>query len=128
MGTYGKGISFPFRFTPTGSIAISDSSPQKEYRKIKESISQILLTEPGERVMESEFGCPLRDIMFEPLDVTLNNLIAFRVTNAIERWESRVKINSIAVSKGDKNSIRININFSVVVNGDSATLSIDRSV
>lgn len=35
---------------------------------IKDAVKQLLLTEPGERVMLPNFGCNLKKYLFEPLD------------------------------------------------------------
>lgn len=113
MDKYYKGISFPFRFSPTGGVAVSDSSPGK-FQHIKESIRQIVLTEIGERVMNPEFGCNLEELCFEPIDITLINIIKYRVQSAIERWEDRVEILDILVLKSSEDSIVLQIDFEVI--------------
>jgi phage baseplate assembly protein W len=114
MSKYYKGISFPFRFSPAGGVAVSDSSLKSKFQHIKESIIQIILTELGERVMQPEFGCELQELLFEPLDSSLVNIIKYRVQNAIERWEDRVEILDITVLKSSEDSIVLQIDFEVV--------------
>lgn len=122
-----KGLSFPFRFTPAGHTAVSAYEQPSGYRHIRESIQQILLTEPGERVMEQNFGCALKELIFEPIDITLYNLIIFRATNALNRWENRIEINSVTVSKPAKDSLQIDIDFTVLSTRATDSISITRS-
>ncbi len=98
-----KGISFPFRIDGRGGVANSELT-YTQLERIKESIYQILLTYPGERVMEPEFGCRLRDFIFEnAMDATVKTMIRFEVERAITRWEPRIQINNIAISFIDDN-------------------------
>lgn len=93
-----KGISFPFRINGRGGVTTSELA-YNDLTRIKESIYQILLTYPGERVMEPEFGCRLRDFIFENMgDATINTMIKFEIERAITRWEPRVQINEIVIS------------------------------
>lgn len=98
-----KGISFPFRIDGRGGVANSELT-YTQLERIKESIYQILLTYPGERVMEPEFGCRLRDFIFENvMDATVKTMIRFEIERAITRWEPRIQINNIAISFIDDN-------------------------
>lgn len=96
-----KGISFPFRFNARGGVFTSSTSGDAP--KIRESIRQILTTEPGDRVMEPDFGCRLRDIIFEPLDSTVVSIIRRRIKQALDRFETRAEVEemSISISSGD---------------------------
>lgn len=126
MFNYNKGISFPFRFAPAGHTSVSDCEPDNDYRHIRESIQQILLTEPGERLMEQDFGCPLKDLLFEPIDETLSNIIVFRVTNSLNAWENRISVDNIRVTKGGKDGIHIIISFTILDTQISDTITVIR--
>ena len=62
----GSGLRFPIRPDPlTGGLP---QVPGME--RIRQSIEQILDTEPGERIMLPEFGCGLRRYLMEPNTLT----------------------------------------------------------
>lgn len=89
---FGKGISFPPRLGADGRWAWS-SGPQN----VRECIEVVLLTELEERRMLPDFGAGLEGFLFEPNDTATRRLIEERVTLAIQRWERRVKLESVRV-------------------------------
>lgn len=89
---FGRGLSFPPRVGPDGRMAWSSGE-----ENVRESIRVILMTEQRERVMLPEFGGGLGRFLFEPNDVSTRALIQDRIAVALERWEPRVAVESIAV-------------------------------
>ena len=61
---------------------------------LKENITRILLTQPGERVNNPQFGSRLKSFIFEP-DNVLQNDVVRDLEKAIGRWEPRVDIGYI---------------------------------
>lgn len=68
------------------------------------SIHNILHTYPGERVMLSEFGSPLRGILFETMESEELDLISQRIQKTIEAWDDRVLVTEIQFSQDPDNS------------------------
>jgi len=66
--------------------------------QIKADLLQLLLTEPGERVMLPEYGTPLKTLFFEPNDVTLEVEARRIISEAILRWEPRIVIQQIQIT------------------------------
>ena len=64
---------------------------------IRESISIILETAPGERVMRPDFGCGIHDLVFSTMSSANMGLFESRLREAITRWESRVDILTLNV-------------------------------
>ena len=58
------GLSFPLGSASDGSFFTKKSG----INMIKEAVTQLLLTERGERIMLPNFGCNLRKYLFQPLD------------------------------------------------------------
>lgn len=116
-----KGISFPFRFNARGGVAVS-SSFTAGAEHIQESVYQILSTEPGDRVLEPYFGCKLRDIIFEPIDITVISIIKDRVRRALLMWEKRIELdlNSIEVKKVNNSTVNLHVGYSVLTGNYSA--------
>ena len=58
----GRGFAFPFRFdAATGKVATSEYEDN-----IRDCVSIILGTRPGERQMMPDFGCKIHELMFAP--------------------------------------------------------------
>ncbi len=79
------------------------------------SISNILNTNPGERVMLSEFGSPLRGIVFESMESEELEFVSQRMKEAIEAWDDRVEVVEIQFSQDpDHSSVNFELLFSIV--------------
>ncbi|KAA3661187.1 MAG: phage tail protein [Chloroflexi bacterium] len=104
---FGQGLGFPPRVGADGRLAWAVGE-----QNVRESIRLILLTEPGERLMREEFGCGLRQFLFEPNTVATRKLIQEQINEAIRRWEPRVKVEELIVS-ADPNNLRL-INISIL--------------
>jgi len=81
---------------------------------VMESIYNILLTQPGERVMNPRFGCDLDRYLFEPLDDVTGFKLMREIYNAIQDFEPRA-INLEVVVTPDLNvqTFIVDIYFSV---------------
>jgi uncharacterized protein len=59
---------------------------------IAKSIFIILSTAPGERVMRTEFGCGIHDLVFGSPGPQLFGMVSYYVTRALGRWEPRIEV------------------------------------
>lgn len=76
-----RSLSFPFRIDELGQTSTQDGDANLRAR-----IYQVLLTAPGERVGLPEFGCGLRDLVFDPGNEILAATTEFNVRRALLRW------------------------------------------
>lgn len=65
--------------------------------KLEQGMRLILLTYPGERVMRPEFGCRLRDFLFESLTPGTEVQLADEVRRALETCEPRIVVERVDV-------------------------------
>ncbi|MDD4876035.1 MAG: GPW/gp25 family protein [Dehalococcoidales bacterium] len=65
---------------------------------LKENITRILLTSPGERVNNPLFGSNLRNFLFD-LGVVMREEVESDIISSITKWEPRVLINSITTEE-----------------------------
>ena len=114
LSIYGQGLSFPPRVGADGRLVWSVGE-----ENVRESIRLILLTEPRERLMREEFGCGLRQFLFEPNTPGTRALIRERTVRNLERWEPRVRIEDGTVdpNPADERLIAITIVFRMVATG-----------
>lgn len=74
-------FSFPLKINELGQVATLTGDDN-----IRAKVIQVLLTSPGERVSLPEFGCGLRDLVFDPNNEILAATTEFTVTKALQRW------------------------------------------
>lgn len=87
------GLQYPLKKTSRGIFAQKTGVDQ-----IKADLLQLLLTNPGERVMLPTYGTPLRELFFEPNDNTLLNQAKQIITKSVGTWEPRIVITNIEVN------------------------------
>jgi phage baseplate assembly protein W len=76
-------FGFPFQIGAVGQVAALTGDDN-----IRAKITQVLLTSPGERVELPEFGCGLRDLVFDPNNDILAAATEFTISRALQRWMS----------------------------------------
>ena len=105
----GRGWSFPFHFDPaTGAVATSEFE-----ENIRQSITIILGTRPGERQMLPKFGCRIHDLLFAPNSPSTTSTAATYVREAINAWEPRVEVLNVNASLVNTGSIKIQMSYRV---------------
>ena len=71
------------------------------------NITNLLLTNTGERVYQPEFGSRLRELIFEQIDDNLPTKIEEEVRRAISKWLPYVNISSVETLTNDTNENQI---------------------
>ena len=107
----GRGWSFPVKVTEEGSgIWLSNFE-----QNIEECIHIILNTQPGERQMLPEFGCPLQDLIFSTNSAGTRHEAESMVRAALARWEPRIDVDDVSAlpDPDNPNQIRIGIAYTV---------------
>jgi len=104
----GSGWKFPPQLDARGNIALVH-----EEQDVEEAIRMILLTNKGERMMRPEFGSELATLVFAPNDAATAGLARRYVTEALARWEPRIKVAEISVApdEADPGCMRIGIRY-----------------
>jgi len=87
------GLQYPLVKTTRGLLAQNNGVEQ-----IKADLLQLLLTNPGERVMLPDFGTPLRKLIFEQNDSSLELFAKQMISDSITKWEPRIVISDISVT------------------------------
>lgn len=101
------GLSFPLRVDDLGQIA-SQTGDENIHVKIME----VLLTAPGERIHLPEFGCGLRDLVFDPNNDILAATTEFTINAALQRWVGdEILVERVDVSTDSEAEISIEIQY-----------------
>jgi phage baseplate assembly protein W len=107
----GRGWSFPVALDAGGQIA-KTADPEQG---IRQSIWTILSTAPGERVMRSEFGCGIHDLVFGVNDARTAGAVTAAVRTALALWEPRIDVLDVyaAPDAAHPNLLLVEINYQV---------------
>jgi phage baseplate assembly protein W len=88
-----KGIAYPLRKNPLGLFHNTNDVEQ-----IKASLLTIILTLPGERVFEPEFGTPFHNLNFnQPIEL-IEEQARQMIAASVKKWEKRVQVSEITTS------------------------------
>lgn len=105
----GRGWRFPFGFEPAhGGTAMSQYE-----ENIRQCITVILATKPGERQMLPEFGCPIHAMMFAPATPAVATVIAHHVAQALARWEPRINVGKVDAWPEPGGQIRVAVSYTI---------------
>jgi phage baseplate assembly protein W len=108
---FGKGLSFPPRVGADGRMVWSEGEAG-----IRESITVILKTEPGERVGLADFGAGLGRHLFEPNNAATHARMEDSIKQALEQWEPRIAVESVEIvaDGGDNEAAIATITYRLV--------------
>ena len=111
------GWIFPVRFVKeSGTIESADY-----LRSIKDSLYVLLNTTRGERLMELDYGCNMKDIAFKSFDLNLKTYITNNIRDAISTWEKRIDVKNIEVEEENdvEGWLKIKIEYVVKSSGET---------
>ncbi|MDA0687738.1 MAG: GPW/gp25 family protein [Proteobacteria bacterium] len=110
----GTGWSFPPEFQRNdGVLELQTVSLEAD---IKESLSILLATAPGERVMQPTFGCGLKTMIFENVDETAITEMKDLIERAILFFETRIDLDDIYIDTDNiyDGLMEIDIHYTIV--------------
>lgn len=105
----GRGWRFPVGFSPaTGAVATSEYE-----QNIRESVTIILGTRPGERQMLPDFGCRIHELVFGPNTQVTSTMVAHYVEEALVRWERRIDVTNVVAVADQVGAIRVSVSYRI---------------
>lgn len=87
-----------------------------------QDIQRLLLTIPGERVNRPEFGCNLRNQIWENIEVVAQNGKA-SIIDALNRFEPRITVTGVS-SSVNQNTGLITFNIQFIVNSQDSPVNL----
>ncbi|MFM2162668.1 MAG: hypothetical protein RLZZ383_2180 [Pseudomonadota bacterium] len=119
----GRGVAFPFAFDPaTGGLALSSAEDN-----IRESMSIILGTRPGERQKMPDFGCRIHELLYTPNTSANASLVAYHVRSALERWEPRIDVVDVKAEATAQGRIAVDVRYRVRSSNQEQVMNLDVS-
>jgi uncharacterized protein len=114
----GRGWAFPLDLTAAGGFRIVSGGAE-----IDASISMILGTAPGERVLRPDFGCAMWAQTFAPLNQSTVGLVEQSVREALDRWEPRIDVESVkGEADRDNDRVLVSVTYRVRATNDHRNL------
>lgn len=104
----GKGLSFPIKLTGGSSTLTSGTE------LIKSSIASILSFSLGQRFFLGEYGTRIEELIEEPNEVLLENVLENFITKALREWEKRIEVLSVTTEPIGATGINIDINYLIL--------------
>jgi len=116
------GVSLPFN-GPAGPFNSTYSTKDQ----VKSNLINLLLNNKGERIMNPEFGCNLKRILFEGITDDLIEIIQEVITNSIDIFIPEIELVNIIVdlSSRDTNTILINIKYKLRISQEADQVTIE---
>ena len=110
----GKGWSFPPTFDKDLKSVVMVSGEVD----IDQSLEILLSTSLGERVMQPDYGCNLKDYQFESVDNALLGFLKDLVERAILFYEPRIKLQKVDITEAEsfellEGVLRISVDYNI---------------
>jgi phage baseplate assembly protein W len=118
-----------YGIAPKLPLTVSHSEGIISTKELKENVQQnlknLILTSPGERVMDIEFGVGLRNYLF--LNFEESNL-EYKISEQIDRYMSYIEVTELNITEDPEHgalSIHLAYSISDVVSDQTLSLTID---
>ena len=99
---------------------------KKEDAAVKQAVLNILLTNKGERVYDSDYGSNIRTYLFEPLDFGTAGTIKDEIIRTLNNYEPRVTVDECIVEPNiESNGFDVRLDFQVLSRADIPPISIE---
>jgi phage baseplate assembly protein W len=125
---YGIGPKLPIRFTKEAAPL----STQTITENTKQNMKNLLLTSPGERVMDIDFGVGLRRFLFENNTPTVRARLESRIYEQVSKYMSFVRITELEIVYSDDNpnliDIKIRFDIKNIASDEILSLSLDPKI
>ena len=106
-----KDISMSFKFNPLSGDLIA----LKNENAIARAVRNIVLTSPGEKLFNPEFGSSISEILFENVDDITAVSIRDEIRSSLSNYEPRVELIDVEVDPNfDENQFDVLITYRII--------------
>lgn len=99
-----------------------------EIESIQQSIEDIITTPIGTRIMRREYGSTFADLVDQPMNEVLIIRMYSAIYTPISRWEDRISIESLNISKVSSGSLQLDLEAVHMITGQPLNLNIPLSM
>jgi len=90
-----------------------DVSIARDINAIQQSVLNIVLTSPGERAFQPNFGVGIYNLLFENVGPNLASDIAFRTQKQLEVYEDRVTFEEMTINTSNPFFLDIELRYTI---------------
>lgn len=113
------GVSIPFNAPGVFNKTYSTKD------QIKSNLINLLLTDPGERIMNPFFGAGLKRVLFENINDTNSEAIQDIIITAVNIFVPEVEILDIVVEPNtDQNAVTVTISYRLRISNEADQITI----
>tara|TARA_R100001082_G_scaffold60900_1_gene33894 strand:+ start:382 stop:783 length:402 start_codon:yes stop_codon:yes gene_type:complete len=106
-----KDLSMSFKFNPLSGDLIA----LKNENAIARAVRNIILTTPGEKFFDPDFGSNINEILFENISEITADSIKEEIENSLQNYEPRVEIIEVNVNPNyNSNNFDVIISYRIV--------------
>ena len=106
-----KDVSMSFKFNPLSGDLIG----LKNENAIARAVRNIVLTTPGEKFFDPDFGSSVSEILFENVDEITAISIEDEIKSSLRNYEPRVELINLTVNPNfDENQFDVLISYRIV--------------
>ena len=106
-----KDVSMSFKFNPLSGDLIT----LKNENAIARAVRNIVLTTPGEKFFDPDFGSSVSEILFENVDDITAVSIEDEIKSSLKNYEPRVELINVTVNPNfDANQFDVIISYRIV--------------
>lgn len=106
-----KDVSMSFQVNPLNNDLIAI----KNQNAIARSVRNIVLTAPGEKFFDPDFGSRVSELLFEVMDEFTARAIRDEIESSIRNYEPRVDLINVEVSPNyDNNEFNVTITYRII--------------
>ena len=106
-----KDVSMSFKFNPLSGDLIT----LKNENAIARAVRNIVLTTPGEKLFDPDFGSSVSEILFENVDDITAVSIEDEIKSSLKNYEPRVELINVNVNPNfDANQFDVIISYRIV--------------
>jgi len=84
----------------------------------RQNLKMIILTNPGERVMDPEFGVGMQQYLFENRSNTLTSSILGRISAQVGKYLPYISLENVAASPAGNNEAQLWVQITYTVTGN----------
>ena len=111
---------FPLFFSSYGGYASNTTIKDV----VRQNFKNLILTSPGEKIMNPDFGVGVRNFLFEQNTNTTRELIGKRIRNQVDKYMPFIEIQDYDF-ESEENDMYITIKYFIIPLGETDVLSIN---
>lgn len=106
-----KAPKFPFAFNDNKSFLNNDSSKEA----IRFHLTNLFLTNPGEKISDGSYGIGMRKYLFENGEQDITGVIESRIEEQISRYMPYIRVNQVGVNFVEEtNSLAVSLDYTIL--------------